>query len=578
MSKADYLNVLSMPTSIIAITTLFTSAYLLYQWLLPKPIPGIPYNEEAARSIFGDITSLRNYLKGSKVITDWMLSHNKRHDSPIVQVFANLFGTPWVIISDSFEAQDIVMRRTKEFDKPDDLSDMFYSIAPDHHTVQPTNDQWRAQRKLIQDLISSAFLNSVAAQQLHTNFSDLITLWSEKMRLSEGRAFNVKADVYNTALEAIWACLFGLEGQQTVTREQIEMLSQLKNVTLPSSKNKEAVFDGATVPPAFDAIFELAESLENVVKSPLPRMTGLYMRYIDSGTRRKIKLKDDVIHEQITKAEKRMEISESKDKIHAAVDHMLRREKMVAEKQNRNPDYHSKYMSAELFGLLIAGHDTTSTTLLWALKFLAHHDSIQTRLRTNLQTSFSQARSESRLPSAHEIATSNIPYMDACIEEILRHSKTGLLISRTATTDAMILGHIVPKGTRVYMMLNGPGVLEPAYKIPDTLRSPSFHATNGGKTSDWDARDVKVFNPERWLVGSGNGKVFNAQAGPQMAFGGGKRGCFGKRLAYLELKTVIALIVWSFVLEKVPEQYAGWEAMDQLTHQPVDCYVKLRKV
>ena len=105
MSTIDYLNMLSMSTFIVVTTTLFISAYLIYQWLLPKPIPGIPYNEEAAKSIFGDITSLRNHLKGSKVTTDWMLSHNKRHDSPVVQVFVKLFGAPWVIISDFFEAQ-----------------------------------------------------------------------------------------------------------------------------------------------------------------------------------------------------------------------------------------------------------------------------------------------------------------------------------------------------------------------------------------------------------------------------------------------------------------------------------------
>jgi hypothetical protein len=43
------------------------------------------------------------------------------------------------------------LRRSKEFDKPDAISDAFYGIIPEHHTVKPMNDEWRYQRKLMQD-------------------------------------------------------------------------------------------------------------------------------------------------------------------------------------------------------------------------------------------------------------------------------------------------------------------------------------------------------------------------------------------------------------------------------------------
>ncbi|KAI1199823.1 hypothetical protein F5X97DRAFT_295498 [Nemania serpens] len=32
--------------------------YLLYRRLLPKPIPGIPYNLEAAKQLFGDASDM----------------------------------------------------------------------------------------------------------------------------------------------------------------------------------------------------------------------------------------------------------------------------------------------------------------------------------------------------------------------------------------------------------------------------------------------------------------------------------------------------------------------------------------
>jgi cytochrome P450 len=72
-------------------------------------------------------------------------------------------------------------------------------------------------------------------------------------------------------------------------------------------------------------------------------------------------------------------------------------------------------------------------------------------------------------------------------------------------------------------------------------------------------------------------EVFDASAGPHMAFGAGLRGCFGKKLAYLELRLAIVLILWHFELGEVKGEYASFEAIDQLTHAPVVCYVNLVK-
>lgn len=223
-----------------------------------------------------------------------------------------------------------------------------YSIVPDHHTVQPTNDRFRAQRKLIVDLMTPAFLSDVAAPQIHANFMDLIKLWQEKMRLSQGRPFPVINDIYDTAMEAIWAAVFGIENTTTVTRTQIKLLSPLSEIPLPSSIDKEAVFEKAPAPPMFDAIFELTDSLQNIGKSAFPRVYGWATRNFSPHIRRLIAVKETIIQGLISEAEARMDETKTKDTISAGIDHMLRREKQAAEKAGRKPDYHSKYMSAEV--------------------------------------------------------------------------------------------------------------------------------------------------------------------------------------------------------------------------------------
>jgi cytochrome P450 len=205
---------------------------------------------------------------------------------------------------------------------------------------------------------------------------------------------------------------------------------------------------------------------------------------------------------------------------------------------------------------------------------------VQTKLRTALRTTFATACSSKRAPDAREIATTSIPYLDACLEEILRHACTGSVTSRTAIQDAVVLGAVIPKGTILIMSGAGGGILEPPFSIDDSLRSEYYHKAGGGKVGTWDVSTMQDFDPERWLVRdekSGE-MVFDGSAGPHVSFGAGLRGCYGKKMAYLELRMAVVLVLWYFELQGVPDGYGGFEGMDQLTHSPVQCYVRLRKV
>jgi cytochrome P450 len=210
------------------------------------------------------------------------------------------------------------------------------------------------------------------------------------------------------------------------------------------------------------------------------------------------------------------------------------------------------------------------------MKMLEANQDVQNKLRAELRSAFSSARSEGRVPTAQEVANVQSHYLDACIEEFIRCSRTAVVLSRTALTDVVVLGHVIPKGTMVLLPTSG-GTLEAPWKIDDKSRNQTYHNADGGKVGEWDKEGIEKFKPERWLVHDPdtNSKVYDAQAGPNIMFGAGPRGCFGKKLAYLELKLAIVLIVWSFELQQLPERYASWDAMDSLTHSPITCYAKL---
>jgi cytochrome P450 len=126
-------------------------------------------------------------------------------------------------------------------------------------------------------------------------------------------------------------------------------------------------------------------------------------------------------------------------------------------------------------------------------------------------------------------------------------------------------------------MANGAGYLEPNMPLRNSdTRSPGADPTKAAAlTSLWRDSDIDQFLPERWLKPDGS---FDPMAGPQLAFGLGPRGCFGKRLALQQLKIEVALLVWSFKFLEVPEELGGWDAVQKFAREPVKCWVRLERV
>lgn len=230
-----------------------------------------------------------------------------------------------------------------------------------------------------------------------------------------------------------------------------------------------------------------------------------------------------------------------------------------------------------MFGFVVTGHDTSSTTTLWGLKCLSDNQAPQRHLRSILQASLGAAWAEKRDPSVREIVGTNLPYLDAVTEEILRCAGTIPCIDRQATADTEVLGHRVPKGTTMYILSNGPSIKSPAFEIDEHRRSQTCQDAkqDGRSRSEWNPGDMGWFKPERWLVSAGE---FSREAGPQLAFSLGTRNCYGKRLAYLELRIFIVQIVWNFELLPCPGPLSGYGSKIGITNKPRQCFVRLRKI
>lgn len=324
--------------------------YLLYRWALPKPIPGIPYNPEAIRSLLGDVPSMVKHIGKTQEVHDWMSAQNVRLKSPIVQLFNRPFGRPCVVITDFQEAQDILVRRTKEFDRSKFIADVSGGIVPESHFVMQTNDEFRKHRKWVQGIMAAGFLQDIAAPFIHEAGLDLLQLWEQKARLSKGHAFAAANDVYCTTMDAIWPIVFGADPANSNTKAQLRLYLGVKEIDLPSDSDADVALPKAPHPDIVQSFFNIMHSVEACIKSPVPALAHWMLRQT-SALKKSFRVKDELIQKGIHRAVDRVLKSSKSGKeaqVQCAIDDIVLRELQLADKEKREPEFFSRGISDEV--------------------------------------------------------------------------------------------------------------------------------------------------------------------------------------------------------------------------------------
>ena len=194
------------------LVTVFFLIGLIVRWtILPKPIPGVPYYEESTKRISGDLPRVVEDFERDREVSMTRYEHCRKLASPIIQLFINPLGRPWVFIDDPREAEDILLRRNKEFDRSHVSMDTIGLIMPHCTIVKPTGPEWKNQRRLWMDVMTPDFLRRVVAPKIHQSAMELVELWQLKAREEKVRPVDVTHDFDTAALDAIWSAILGDE-------------------------------------------------------------------------------------------------------------------------------------------------------------------------------------------------------------------------------------------------------------------------------------------------------------------------------------------------------------------------------
>ncbi|KAI9159177.1 Cytochrome P450 monooxygenase TRI13 [Paramyrothecium foliicola] len=544
--------------------------------VLRRPIPGIPYNVEAASRLMGDVPEVAAAVDPHA----WFLSHALKHKSVVTQAFIEPFGRPLVIVADPWEAIDVSNRRTKEFDRSLGIATHFRPIMPENQiTYQSHHPNFKRNKQLVKDLMTPAFLQAVSAPVVYGKYMELFELLSRKARAAKGRPFNANDDMHDAALDIIISISFGLEDDKSQLLKQLNGLQPKKGSAKNTNGTVDDEFEFEHVPlqDELAAFAVLADSVHRSLTSPVPELHNFLYKRFSKTMRSSLAIVNRVRDREVFKSLERKRTGETPK---CAMDQLLAREDGLAEAEGRKPNYYSESIKSELIGYLLAGHETTSTELRFGAKYLTDFQPVQLALRQALYKAYPVAKEEGRLPTLQEILKTPVQYLEAFIEETVRFTSTTPSVFRETLVDSEILGKLIPKGTTVVFLTNGPGVVLPKMTADESKRTKAGAAYRQ-KYRAFDDSNTTEFRPERWLVSrsddQGEELVFDPNAGPPLGFGHGPRMCFGKRLAMLKMRIYFTLFVWTFELLPIGA-LLNYDNDMSLARLPRDCVLRLRKI
>ncbi|MFI9203860.1 cytochrome P450 [Streptomyces sp. NPDC053048] len=186
-------------------------------------------------------------------------------------------------------------------------------------------------------------------------------------------------------------------------------------------------------------------------------------------------------------------------------------------REEADPGAGRQRLHDELVTLLLAGHETTASTLGWTFHLLDRHPEARARVREEALAVLGD-----RMPGFEDLP--RLAYTTAVVQEAMRLFPPVWILPRRAQGPDDVGGWGVPAGSDVLI-------------CPYTLhRHPAF----------WDAPER--FDPDRFGPGGGADRPRYAY----IPFGGGPRFCVGSNLGMMEAVFVTAMVVRELTLSTVP--------------------------
>jgi cytochrome P450 len=371
----------------------------------------------------------------------------------------SLFGIPCVLVSHPTLIAEVLIRNMENTKKARDYQEL--RLVFGNGLIVADNGPWRPHRNLMQpDFAHARIAEHGPAIERRTQAR--LATWKQ------GKTVDIAREMSAITVEIVGETLFGVE-----LKEKADEIAD-----------------------ALDAFMQrYAEFFSKKLRLPLKFPTPSSWRAWKATDRLR-----DVVAEILAQGRR------SKDENNLLA-HLLK-----AEKQGETP-LTEQEIADELMTLMIAGHETTSLALTYAIVLGCRHREVWQRLNHEAKAG----------PVSASAAPGKISYVRQVVEEAMRLYPPAWGIAREALTDIKLGDYVVPKGTQVMMCA---AVLH---------RDKRF----------FDGPDE--FIPERFATEARKQLPKHAY----FPFGLGPRSCIGAQFALFEAERILPMIARSFDLSIV---------------------------
>ncbi|XP_055852788.1 probable cytochrome P450 6a20 [Episyrphus balteatus] len=172
-------------------------------------------------------------------------------------------------------------------------------------------------------------------------------------------------------------------------------------------------------------------------------------------------------------------------------------------------------IAAQAFIFFVAGYETSSTTMGFALYELALNQEIQDKLRTEINSRYDQHNGQFKYEAMAEM-----PYMEKVIKETLRKYAPSLALLRKCRDDYPTKNpnFTIPKGTMIFIQVDAIQNDPELYPNPDKFDPERF-----------SPEEVQKRHPMTWLP-----------------FGDGPRNCVGLRFGKMQINVGLAMLLRNY--------------------------------
>lgn len=212
---------------------------------------------------------------------------------------------------------------------------------------------------------------------------------------------------------------------------------------------------------------------------------------------------------------------------------------LAAATSAQDAEFDATELREQILIFLLAGHETTATSLAFSLHLLARHPELQDRARAEITEVLG-----GRTPGAADL--DRLPYLTRVLKEAMRLYPAAPVIGRRSVAAAEVDGRIIPAGADVIL---APWV---------THRHPRY----------WP--DPERFDPDRFTPEA-------EAARPRYAwfpFGGGPRACIGQHFSMLESVVALAMILRAYEFEAVDTDIAVSAGITLNALGPARCRIR----